>query len=236
MVEFNIYPRKKEYENFLKLYPIEKANKFLPDWYKKTKLGKEELGNKNAKNCPAIQDVVSNGYIIPLWSAFKFETIIDKNKNEITQNWYMSATDYNNGNSIDNWIGIHGENQTIDMDYGKLVNKQTLKLHSPYIFDVPKGYSMYFNDPFYHFRKDIRCLSGIVEVDKWGEVAFPFEILKDNFYIKAGTPLIHIYLFKKEDKKINLKNNNFNEDFNKVHQLRRDELVVSRKDYRELKN
>lgn len=236
MATINIYPKKKEYENFLKLFPIQRSNKFLPNWYKEMQLGKEELHNINAKNCPAIQDIVSTGFIIPLWSGFRFETTEDVENNTITQNWYMTATEYGDGSKIEEWIGKHSYKQSIGMDYGKLAEGTTLKLHSPYIFEIPDGYNLLFTDPFYHFKKQITCLSGIVEADKWGDVAFPFAINQSNFYIKAGTPLIHCYLYKRENEKLIVNNKSFNKKFADLQQLRRDEIVVARKDYRNLKN
>ena len=61
-----------------------------------------------------------------------------------------------------------------------------------------------YHDPFYHFRKDIRCLTGLVKSDEWGFITFPFEILSDKFEIEAGTPLVHVYLYKLEDEKLEL--------------------------------
>jgi len=235
MVEINIYPKVKEYENFIKLFPIKKANKFLPEWYKEQKLGSDALGWMNAKNCPAIQDYVSTGFIIPLWGNLKFDIYENEEDNSLRQEWSFSATEVGKGFKIEDWIGYQGSNQSDGMEYGKSLDGKTLKLHSPYIFDVPDGYSIYFTDPFYHFRQDIRCLSGIVEVDKFGEVAFPFEILKRNFYIAAGTPLIHCYVFKKEDNNIIVTNNNYNKDISDLHQLRRDDLHTSRNGYKNLK-
>ena len=84
-MKIEVKPIQKNYEVFLETYPPQKSNKFLPDWYKKMKLGSFDTtkgnGNKNAKNCPAIQDYVNTGIVIPLWVAaiikprfFQFET------------------------------------------------------------------------------------------------------------------------------------------------------------------
>jgi len=235
MPKVNIYPKTKEYENLLKLFPIESANKFLPNWYKEMKLGNNADNNINAKNCPAIQDLVTTGFIIPLWSNFRFETI-KENDNTTTHNWFMSVTGLGYGSDMNEWIGQHSSNQTKNMNYGKLGEGTTLKLNNPYVIEVPKGYSIYYYDPFYHFRQDIRCLSGIVDNDKFGDVNFPFEILKDNFYIEAGTPLIHCLVFKRDNEKLEIINNEFSQDNFEKSQLRRDEIVVGRANYKNLKN
>jgi|DEB0MinimDraft_6_1074348.scaffolds.fasta_scaffold07445_3 hypothetical protein len=235
MPQVNIYPKNKEYENLLKLFPIQSANKFLPNWYKEMKIGSEKENNINAKNCPAIQDLITTGFVIPLWSNLRFETI-NEDDNTITHNWFMSATGLGNGSNMDEWISKHDFGQTIGMDYGKLAEGSTLKINCPYVIEVPDGYSIYYYDPFYHFRKDIRCLSGIVDNDKFGEVNFPFEILKDNFYIEAGTPLIHCIVFKRDNEKLEIINNEFSQENFEKSQLKRDELVVSRTHYKDLKN
>lgn len=235
MPQVNIYPKTKEYENLLKLFPIQPSNRFLPNWFKDMKLGSEKDNNINAKNCPAIQDLISEGFIIPLWSNFRFETI-NEDDNTVTHNWYMSATALGNGSNMDNWISKHSSNQTVGMEYGKLAEGTTLKINCPYVIEVPDNYSIYYYDPFYHFRKDIRCLSGIVDNDKFAEVNFPFEILKDNFYIDAGTPLIQCLVFKRDPEKLEIINNVFSEDNFIKSQLRRDELKVKRVHYKNLKN
>jgi hypothetical protein len=85
------------------------------------------------------------------------------------------------------------------MDITPTLDGTVLKMSLPYKIVVPEGYNIKYSDPFYHFRKDIRCLPGIVEADKWGYVAFPFEILSDNFVMEAGTPLIHCLVYKREE-------------------------------------
>ena len=235
MPTVNVYPKTKEYENLLKLYPLQTANKFLPNWYKDMKIGSEKDNNINAKNCPAIQDLITTGFVIPLWSNLRFETI-NENDNTVTHNWFMSATGLGYGSNMDEWISKHHTGQTIGMDYGKLAEGTTLKINCPYVIDVPDNYSIYYYDPFYHFRKDIRCLSGIVDNDKFGEVNFPFEILKDNFYIEAGTPLIHCLVFKRDDEKLEIINNQFSQVNFEKSQLRRDELNVGKVHYKNLKN
>ena len=55
-----------------------------------------------------------------------------------------------------------------EMDIETTMYAQILKFQLPYKIIVPEGYSILYQDPFYHFRKEIKCLSGVVEADKWG--------------------------------------------------------------------
>ena len=59
-------------------------------------------------------------------------------------------------------------------------------------------------DPFYHFRKEIRLLEGLVEADKWGYITFPFSIQEKEFILPAGTPLIQVIPYKREKEKLKL--------------------------------
>jgi len=144
---------------------------------------------KQAKQCPAIQDIVSEGFIIPAWQDIYF----------VKDGKFMSWRTYADKDEVSSSIRFQGVGQLTDMPTNHLPDYGILKLISPYFFSTPEGYGIYFTDPFYHFRKDIRCLPGIVEADKWGYVAFPFEILSDNFVMEAGTPLIHCLVYKREE-------------------------------------
>lgn len=73
MTEINIYPKQKELEHLLELYPPQAANKFLPEWYKKQKSNSKESFYSDgkdiqAKRCPAIVEELTRGIVIPSWS------------------------------------------------------------------------------------------------------------------------------------------------------------------------
>ena len=48
-MEVNIYPRIKEFEHLLELYPPIKANKFLPEWYKNQKFNNPQASSFEKK-------------------------------------------------------------------------------------------------------------------------------------------------------------------------------------------
>lgn len=207
-MKIEVIPLKKIYEPFLELHPPVAANKALPDWYKNLPLGSKDSmymsfingvgeGSYTAKKCPAIQDYLSSGIIIPLWSDLVYKT------QEGGANWYFSAADSTH-EKLEKHLSFHTGYQTDGMDYGKASGHLTLKIGLPYRFIVPEGYDALYMDPFYHFRGGIRCLTGLVEVDKWGYITFPFEILSDDFMLEAGTPLVHMMLVKRQSEKIKL--------------------------------
>jgi len=200
-MDIKFIAKNKKYEPVLKLTPPVFSNQVLPEWYKKltrTEILDNGLKGKTAKKCPAIQDILSSGFIIPMFT--KLEFVSTKNEDGIItqQNWHLGIAAAT-GDDISSHLDYHHPYQTKGMDLNRTVDNTVLKLSLPYRIVVPEGYNIKYSDPFYHFRKDIRCLPGIVEADKWGYVAFPFEILSDNFIIEPGTPLIHCLVYKRDE-------------------------------------
>ena len=220
-MEVNIYPRIKEFEHLLELYPPIKANKFLPEWYKNQKFNNyiDSINAKNneiqsAKNCPAIQDEMTSGFIIPSWS----DVYIYRN-NEGFISW-----DVRIGGSFPDeleWVGNQTDEQIKGMGLKAIPNFGVLKLVSPYFYQASEGYGLRFSDPFYHHRRNIRFLPAMVEADIWHGTNFPFEFFVDvddlddkKCMIKAGDPLLMVTPYKKENK-FDLKINKWDEDFDK---------------------
>jgi hypothetical protein len=213
-----IYPINKKAEVLMDIYPPVLANKFLPGWYKKQQSYKRgdintssifsAWGHRQAKKCPAIQDVITQGIVIPAW------TDIHIVKNQARWDWTIGAEvskddiEYQNQYQIEH-MGLNA----ID-GYG------VLKLNSPYYFVTPSGYGLEFSDPFYHVRRNIKLLPGKVETDIWHSVNFPFEFYKNlnnvekkHIFIKAGEPLLTCNIYKKEKTKLDVQLKNFDNKF-----------------------
>ena len=211
-MKIEIIPQKKKYEVLLDLYPPVLANRDLPEWYKKAKLGTKDAtlmnevmafdGTKGAKDCPAIQDYLSTGFYIPLWGDFMFKTY-QNNMGGTEQNWEMTSASAL-GLPKEEFVYYHNTQQLAEMPLNQTMYGQTLKFNLPYKIIVPEGYSILYQDPFYHFRPQLQCLSGVVEADKWGFVSFPFDLKSNDFYLDAGTPLVHCFVYKRDTEKIDL--------------------------------
>lgn len=220
-MRIKVRPLRREYEKLLELHPPIVANKALPDWYRNMKIGTHYGSFTNespltAKNCPAIQDLVTTGFIIPLWANLYFKTEYTTNGDKVKQYWDITSRIQEN-DSVEEFINHHPIEQTQGMDIKRNINNNTLKIKLPYYFDIPDGYNILYTDPFYHFRQDIRCFSGVIEGDKWGYVQLLFELLKDNFEIKAGTPLVHALIYKRENEKLILDiNKGTTQEYDKV--------------------
>tara|TARA_A100001515_G_scaffold3421_2_gene3449 strand:+ start:1627 stop:2382 length:756 start_codon:yes stop_codon:yes gene_type:complete len=212
MVDVTIFPKEKSFEPILELYPPQLASKFIPQWYKEKNISKRfqvaERGLLYAKKCPAIKEILTTGIVIPAWTDIIFQKLPDGTvewETMIGRNMSL-PDDYP-------YIGNHSPEQIKGMELNGINNYGILKLTPPYYFKTPPGYGLEFQDLFYHFRKDIRFLPGLVETDKWHEVNFPFEFYDDInipdekvIRVLAGSPLFLIKPFKlKEKLSVNVK-------------------------------
>jgi len=212
-MKVRIYPVDPKFENLLELYPPVQANKLQPEWYKKMSLyftqAGEAMDSPTAKKCPAIQDAITEGFIIPMWGKMFFATR-QLDDNSIEQRWWIQNAHVDN--DLNYWMQRHHPKQLENMDLDTLKDGSIIKVKYPFRMIPPKGYGFMYHDPFYHFRKDIRILTGLVKSDEWGFITFPFEILKDNFEIEAGTPMVHVYLYKLPENKLELDISNGTEE------------------------
>jgi hypothetical protein len=243
-MKIEIIPLKEEYEYFIEKYPPVLSNKALPNWYKNGNLNSQHSHwlNQNfdntkgevitAKSCPAIQDTVIEGITIPLWGNLHFASTEDESGKIIKQQWDFTARHITDSALEPIFMNSHSKNQLENMPLGLTVDDRLLKLALPYKIIVPKGYNIYYTDPFYHFRNDIRCMSGLVQADKWGFVTLPFSILNNNFHIKAGTPLIQCFIYKRNITKLKLvTRKGTKKEYKKNHFEIRD-FNISEKNYR----
>jgi len=224
-VPIKIYPVNKTAETLMNLYPPVLANKFLPEWYKKQESYKRgdihtssvtsAWGHRQGKKCPAIQDVITQGIVLPAW------TDINIVKNGNTWDWTVGQSVHSDEMCDD--IEYQNLHQIKGMDLNAIDNYGVLKLMSPYSFVTPKGYGLEFQDPFYHIRRNIKILPGRVETDIWHSANFVFEFYEDlnkiekkHIFIKAGEPLLICNVYKKEKNKIDLQLNNYDEKHQEV--------------------
>ena len=89
---------------------------------------------KQAKQCPAIQDIVSEGFIIPAWQDIYF----------IKDGKLMSWRTYADKDEVSSSIRFQGVGQLTDMPTNHLPDYGIAKLIAPYYFSTPKGYGIYF--------------------------------------------------------------------------------------------
>tara|TARA_R100000152_G_C6775227_1_gene203490 strand:+ start:1256 stop:2020 length:765 start_codon:yes stop_codon:yes gene_type:complete len=203
----NIYPMSKDFQILLETYPLVKAKTYLPDWYKKQKIYHKNLDAEHnevikklkqrpnqLRQCPAVKDFLNDGLILRSWS----DIYISKYKDEWLWEVELGMSSILKGPYEEfTFIGEHNLKQIEHTKFNSIENFGVLKLHTPYFFKTPPGIGIYFSDPFYHHRNNIRLLPAYVQTDKWHEVNLPFEFVFDmntkeekTLMIKAGDPLM----------------------------------------------
>ena len=185
-------PVRPEHNYVLNLAKPVPANQFLPEWYKKLKhhpVDPTDLNLKdNAKGCPAIQDILTTGYIIPAWS---WINIVQEHAGPRVQHGVDSFFPQHE------LIGGHMPYQVEGVPVEQLASGGILKLHSPWRIYTSKGWGVLYSDPFWTEDRRIRLLPGLVRSDVYGSVNFPFEInppleVGESVQILQGDPLIHV--------------------------------------------
>ena len=186
--------------------PVQKSNYFLPKWFKSmdddiqsppnpkgypNKFGKSGKTSKKwsqgtVKRCPAIVDLITEGFIIPMWCDY----LLQRNKNELE--WDNKNFPYG--------IEFHPNNQIYNWDLRKADFPEGVKFVNPWRIYTPPGYSVMFMTPTYQFEKRFTVLPGIVETDKYHHVNFPTIIhTTKDLIIDRGTPFLQVIPFKREN-------------------------------------
>jgi hypothetical protein len=174
--------------------PIKTA---FPSWYKSLEtehphcpLNKvhsyfDGIAYRTAKACIPLRDYMSSGYLL----VTQGDIVINSDAGE------QNATYYQTNNAMTN---PHPHEQLpLSMD-GK-PNKY-IKFGNDWKITTPKGYSCLFYSPEMFFEDRFKVMPAVVDTDVFDTpVFFPSLLLKDGDYIiKAGTPLVCVFPFKRE--------------------------------------
>ena len=142
--------------------------------------------NGTVKRCPAIIDLISEGFIIPMWC-----DVLLQNDGNILE--------YDNKN-FPYGIEFHQNLQIYNWPLKKNDFKEGVKFVNPWRIYTPPGYSVMFTQPTYQFENRFTVLPGIVETDKYHHINFPSIIhTKKDIIIERGTPFIQVIPFKRDD-------------------------------------
>ena len=189
------------------IVPVRPAKYFLPTWFKDMSdyietSGNHEKGkpsyfgkkgdtakkftNGTVKRCPAIVDLITEGFIIPMWA----DLLIQRD---------MDTLEYDN-RKFPYGIEFHSAEQIKGWNLKKTDFKEAVKFINPWRIYTPPGYSVMFMTPTYQFEKRFTVLPGIVETDTYHHINFPsiWHTTKDSI-IERGTPFIQVIPFKRND-------------------------------------
>lgn len=168
---------------FLEKEPYETFPPFPPDGKLHVRDGR---ANPTFKKCVPMQDAMSAGYIIPLWT----DVMAEQKDGKTNCHWLTRTPVFEvHINSHDTVVPPPG--------YENIV----LKYYTCWIPQTPPGYSCLITSPFGHHDLPFRALTGIIDTDKSVlEVLFPMFPKKGlDGVIEKGTPMIQVIPFKREN-------------------------------------
>jgi hypothetical protein len=173
-------PRNPQFE-ILKPGP---ATKFIPTWFRKMKpVGLDMV--ITAKRCVPFLDSLSMGYIMPLPA----DVVFHQDKNEFSTS------------ALSDIVSSHTYEQTSGIETDTIYDPKPWKWLNYFYIKTPKGYSTLFIHPLNRDDLPFHSFSAVVDTDKHPLITnFPFLMKKDfNGVIPAGTPLIQMIPFKRDE-------------------------------------
>jgi hypothetical protein len=210
-------------------YPHPKpAKKIVPEWYKEMpqvipeykRCHEVEEGHDynikpngefdfilGMKACPPIRDLLTSGYIIPLWTTMYLSR--DSENHSIYYAWPDRALEV---------LGEHNLSQTEGCPFqAEFESTGANKFMCPWNVYTPKGYSTLFM-PVYYEGQPFEILPAIVDTDVMHEVNFPFRYRGEDgkHKIDRGAPLVHAIPFRREEYK------------HSIEELKSNELKIQR--------
>jgi len=182
------------------------AKLYIPEWYKeslsfidydnklytnKLSFGKPGIPSSTIKTCIPFLDTLSFGYIQETWC----DIFIEYKNNQLFYH-YSYTPDLENPIISERPIETAGK-IPVPTGFNNNVFFHWSRLWNPVL---PKGYSSLIIHPFNRDDLPFKCVSGIIDSDRYflsGKVGF---FIKENFtgLIPKGTPMYQIVPFKKE--------------------------------------
>ena len=186
-----------EIEELEKTLPVVPASKFWPEWFKNQRPifeGNDKQYASTVRKCPAILDILSMGYVIPLWCDFKLARIED-------DLGYMVPPKVSDIFSLT----THNEIQIDAYPFDENTFKGSVKFYNPWEIVTPPGYSVLVVHPYYHVNLNLKTLDGVIDTDVYHEAhinTFFTAPLNEEIVFPKGMPLAQIIPFKREDYKM----------------------------------
>lgn len=163
----------------------------VPQWYKdgyRLIPGEKPFHNQGMKLCMPFLDALTSGYCVELMQ----DLIVERNGSIVDLSWPEHAFKIIEKRPT-------RINPTVPIPIGCDEEHYIWKLQTA--LELPKGYSAIFTHPMNRYDLPFITLSGIVDLDTAiGTGNLPF-FLKSDFegLIPAGTPIVQIIPFKRED-------------------------------------
>lgn len=176
-----------------KLFPVEKSNKFVPDWWKQIPsivpaVGKNPevpIQRPTIKKCPGFFNLYNLGFMIPLWSDIAIKTE-ESGKCSYDYSVSMRAPDIAPGE-------FHSPMQ-LNYNFKDFIH---FKFVSPWLFREKTGVKFLFSEPSWNMENHLNklhVLPGIADFKTQNASNINVFLPKtDNYFVlEAGTPLVQL--------------------------------------------
>tara|TARA_B100000900_G_scaffold164155_1_gene139411 strand:- start:12028 stop:12765 length:738 start_codon:yes stop_codon:yes gene_type:complete len=194
-------------EGLEQVVPVKKATDYLPQWFKNmpqfSGVGEARIEDQGTfKRCPAIVDMFTNAYVVPMWCDLELE---------ITQQGFRYKA------SNPNFIFEGHTNQQF-VDHNDSGYKFIVKAVSPWKAKTPKGYNLLQLPMFYHYNRQWEVLPGAIYSDIHHAMNQQIAVKEyGRITIEKGTPLCMYMAVKRE--KLDLNISEYTDELKKVDKL-----------------
>jgi hypothetical protein len=192
-----------------KIMPITKTTPKDYEWMKKAQedfKSKKHLFNNPTDSqihilrCPGIFEVLKTGWVQKAWQDITIQT----NGDEYGFGWKtpLDQKVLSDSPSVLDYVGSHEDLvQRYTNDFRNL--KNIIKIQTPWVAYVPKGYSLLVTPIPYPDHTDFEAAIGILPSINGGPITISPQLKwyckNDTKLIKAGTPLHQLFLLKNDD-------------------------------------
>lgn len=171
------------------------AKKMLPEYFANMKpQSSPHPKSGTVKRCVPFLEAAGSGFIIPMWG----DCWITARDNNLT-------IEFNENLPMKTSLSPHGMEQISGHPLSKRpYGNIPVKWHNPWGIETSKGWSSLITSPLNHLETKFKILDGIVDTDTYyNQINFPFIWTGGDgeFFIRAGTPLVQVIPFKREDVK-----------------------------------
>mgnify|MGYP001204628187 CR=1 FL=1 len=196
-IEFRTY-----HEKSYQLFRPVAAKEFMPEWWKKMKIRVDHRGRltQTIRSCPSMQDWLTMGYYIvatediPVRNGSTWDWP-DESEEFGTPEWFEQHSASHPKAQLADYISYMGDDAPVH---------DAFKVSSYWNMKTPPGYSVLFLDPFLFQNRFFACWQGVIDTDKFNvnldnaQIIF-YPKVKHSFWIEAGTPLVQVFPFKRDE-------------------------------------
>jgi hypothetical protein len=203
-IKFNALHRSLMDDERLRPKPV---GNVMPEWKREidVKVVKEIDTGRSARACPALDDYLHLGYVIPLWTDIRLTRITIDQQGRVTPD--------PNGTRI-HWKVAAGapplEMHTLDQVKGAEPLEPPFNINDiikplcPWFVETPPGWSILILPLVMHEKRKkipLQPIPGVVNTDHWHQINTPcfWENVEPIMDLKAGTPFMHVIPFRRNE-------------------------------------